>query len=70
MYSLLGWILGKEEAGVGEQLFVTFGILAFAFANFLLTIYSREFSEDIGTFGNEDLWIKRRCKSVGLYTES
>ena len=65
MYSLLDWILSSKNSNLTAELYVTFGILAFIVVNLLITIYSREFSEDIGTKDNPDLWIQRRSKASG-----
>ena len=69
MHSLLNWIIGREKTTVEEEVFFTFGIFVFILANILLTIYSREFSEDTGRRANqsrEDLWLERRYKASGL----
>ena len=69
MISLLNWILGHKENDLETELFFTFGIISFIVINLLITIYSHEFSEDIGTKNNPELWIKRRCRASGLIFE-
>ena len=69
MISLLNWILGQKENDLETELYLTFGIISFIVINLLITIYSHEFSEDIGTKNNQELWIKRRCRASGVILE-
>ena len=66
MYSILNWILGSENTTLASELYITFGFIIFMVINLLITIYSREFSEDFEANYNPDLWIKRRCRASGL----
>ena len=65
MYSMLNWILGNKNSDLTSELYLTFGILAFIVVNLLITIYSREFSEDQGTKQNTELWLQRRYRASG-----
>ena len=65
MYSILNWILGSESTKLASELYITFGFISFIVINLLITIYSREFSEDFDVNYNPDLWIKRRCRASG-----
>ena len=65
MYSILNWILGSESTKLASELYITFGFISFIGINLLITIYSREFSEDFEVNYNPDLWIKRRCRASG-----
>ena len=65
MYSMLNWILGNKNNDLTSELYLTFGILAFIVINILITIYSREFSDDQGTKQNPELWVQRRCRASG-----
>ena len=65
MYSILNWILGSESTKLASELYITFGFIIFIVINLLITIYSREFSEDFDVNYNTDLWIKRRCRASG-----
>jgi len=49
MISVLSWILGNEESDFNKEFYLSFGIITFILVNLLITIYSHEFSEDIGT---------------------
>ena len=69
MISLLNWILGSQVNDLYAELFLTFGIITFIVLNLLITIYSRELSEDQGTENSPELWIKRRCRASGQYFE-
>lgn len=65
MISLLSWILGSKVNDLYTELYFAFGIITFIVVNLLITIYSREFSEDQGTENHPELWIKRRCEASG-----
>ena len=65
MYSILNWILVSESTKLESELYITFGFIIFIVINLLITIYSREFSEDFDVNYNPDLWIKRRCRASG-----
>ena len=69
MISLLSWILGSAESDFNKQFYLSFGIITFIVINLLITIYSHEFSEDIGTRNNPELWIERRCRASGFSVE-
>ena len=69
MVSLLNYITGHKENDLETELYLTFGIIGFIVINLLITIYSHEFSEDIGTKNDPELWIKRRCRASGLIIE-
>jgi len=69
MVSLLNWIIGHKENDLETELYLTFGIIGFIVNHLLITIYSHEFSEDIGTKNDPELWIKRRCKASGIILE-
>ena len=65
MYSILNWILDSESTNLASELYITFGFIIFIVINLLITIYSREFSEEFEANYNPDLWIKRRCRASG-----
>ena len=65
MYSILNWILDSESTKLESELYITFGFISCIVINLLVTIYSREFSEDFDINHNPDLWIKRRCRASG-----
>ena len=69
MISLLSWILGNEERDFNKEFYLSFGIITFILINLLITIYSHEFSEDLGTRNNPELWIERRCRASGVSVE-
>ena len=70
MTSLLNWILGSQANDLYTELWVTFVIITFIVLNLLITIYSRELSEDQGTENSPELWIKRRCRASGQNFEN
>ena len=55
MYSILNWILDSESTNLASELYITFGFIIFIVINLLITIYSREFSEDFEANYNPDL---------------
>ena len=69
MISVLSWILGNEESDFNKEFYLSFGIITFILVNLLITIYSHEFYEDIGTRNNPEQWIERRCRASVISVE-
>ena len=69
MISVLSWILGNKESDFNKEFYLSFGIITFILVNLLITIYSHEFSEDIGTRNNPELWIEKRCRASVISVE-